>query len=80
MLPSYHYVTPVQSIPLKSGFIFAHKQQRGACVVPTTHVVDGRMVVNFLEVDIVDSDAFFNLFLEELRAVILPPHTPDIRN
>jgi len=39
-----------------------------------THIVNRRMVVNFLQVDIVDSDAFFNLFLEELRRVILQPN------
>jgi len=47
---------------------FASKQD----AVPT-HIVNRRMVVNFLQVDIVDSNAFFDLFLEELRRVILQP-------
>jgi len=36
-----------------------------------THVIDRRMVVNLLQVDVIDSDAFFNLFLEELHGVVL---------
>ena len=29
------------------------------------------MIVNFLQIDIVDGGAFFNLFLEELHCVVL---------
>jgi len=36
-----------------------------------THVIERRMIVNFLEVDIVDGDTFLRLFLEELQRVVL---------
>ena len=36
-----------------------------------THIVDGRVVVNLLQVDTVDSWAFLDLFLEELQRVVL---------
>ena len=36
-----------------------------------THIVDGRVVVNLLQVDTVDSWTFLDLFLEELQRVVL---------